>query len=534
MSTHDALLAPFATPLDEQLADWAARYGDSTALVDRHHCLSYRALNERADIAARHLHTLGIVPGDHVLLQLPNSADFVIVLFALLRLGALPILIVPSLRERDLLPLLEATQPTAYVMETAQHRAQAETFRTHCPALRLVIGQGDSTGMPFDPANDSASDDPTVHALSSLNAPCAQPLPSLQRSGFDTAVLLLSGGTTGVPKLIPRTHADYSYNFRTSAKVCGMDERSVYLAILPIAHNFPLACPGLLGALSQGGRVVLSDTASSDEAMPLIASQRVTHLALVPALARLWQQAREWEDSDLSSLTVMQVGGAPLDPHSAEALSRTFSCALQQVFGMAEGLLCYTRLDDDDDTCYATQGRPLSCHDEIRIVDEQERPVPTGHIGQLLTRGPYTITGYYRAPAASAQSFTADGFYRTGDLASCDARGYVRVKGRLKEQINRAGEKIAAASVETGLKQLPGIEDAVVVAVPDVLLGERICAVLMTSAPLPPLPELRHALAGYGLSGHSLPDQLIAVAHWPLTAVGKIDRQALIRQALIR
>ncbi|WP_269460484.1 AMP-binding protein [Zymobacter palmae] len=307
----------------------------------------------------------------------------------------------------------------------------------------------------------------------------------------------------------------------------------MWLAVLPIAHNFPLACPGVLGTLSQGGRVVLSDTASCDEAMPLIASERVSHVALVPALARLWQQAREWEDSDLSSLNVMQVGGAPLDPRSAQALSRTFACTLQQVFGMAEGLLCYTRLDDDDETCQSTQGRPLSCHDEIRIVDEQERPVPTGDIGQLLTRGPYTITGYYRAPAASAQSFTADGFYRTGDLACCDKHGNVRVEGRLKEQINRAGEKIAATSVETGLKQLPGIEDAVVVAVPDALLGERICAVLMTSASQPSLPELRHALIECGLSRHSLPDQLMVVTHWPLTAVGKIDRQALIRQATV-
>ncbi|BBG29572.1 peptide arylation enzymes [Zymobacter palmae] len=221
MSTHDALLAPFATPLDEQLAEWAIRYASKTALVEGHHRLSYCALNERVDTAARHLHTLGIAPSDHVLLQLPNSADFVIVLFALLRLGALPILMVPSLRERDLLPLLDATQPTAYIMEVAQHQAQAETFRTHCPALRLVIGRGDNSGMP---------DDSTVHPLSRLYAPCTQPLPHLQRQGSDIAVLLLSGGTTGTPKLIPRTHADYSYNFRASAEVCGMDDRSVYLA----------------------------------------------------------------------------------------------------------------------------------------------------------------------------------------------------------------------------------------------------------------------------------------------------------------
>lgn len=161
-----------------------------------------------------------------------------------------------------------------------------------------------------------------------------------------TALLLLSGGTTGTPKLIPRRHADYSYNFSASAELCGISQQSVYLAVLPVAHNFPLACPGILGTLACGGKVVLTDSASCDEVMPLIAQERVTHVALVPALAQLWVQAVEWEDSDLSSLRVIQAGGARLDPTLAEQVIATFDCTLQQVFGMAEGLLCFTRLDD--------------------------------------------------------------------------------------------------------------------------------------------------------------------------------------------
>ena len=521
-SCYDALLAPFAVPIDEQLKQWAERYGDRLALSDAQRRLSYAALNEQVDVAAGHLHAMGISAGDHAVLQLPNGVDFVIALFALMRSGALPILAIPSLRAHDLVPIIKATHPVAYFTADRQHLERTLALAEHSDCLRHMIVSHPNATLP---------DDPRVTRLSDLYCPCPSPQPLRRRSGRDIALLLLSGGTTGTPKLIPRTHADYSYNVCASAALCGLNEHSVYLAVLPIAHNFPLACPGVLGALSQGGRAVLSETASVDDALPLIEREGVTHVALVPALARLWQQAREWESSDLSSLRVIQVGGARLDPQVAKALRATFSCTLQQVFGMAEGLLCCTRLDDDDTTQCFTQGRPLSALDEVRIVDDHDAPLPTGHTGQLLARGPYTITAYYRAPAHSAHAFTADGFYRTGDLALCDAGGNLQIKGRLKEDINRAGEKISAAAIESLVMQQPDISDCAVVAVPDELLGERICAFLLAHHVKLSLSALRQRLIAQGLSPHALPDQLIYLTHWPLTAVGKIDKQALSRRA---
>src|SRR6218665_2944531 len=203
------------------------------------------------------------------------------------------------------------------------------------PSLRAVVIDG-----------GAAPHVPGAHELATLDG---DPQEWAEPSPGDTALLLLSGGTTGVPKLIPRTHADYAYTFTASADLCGLDESTVYLAVLPVAHNFTLACPGVLGTLAQGGTVVLSRTASCDEAMPLIERERVTHLALVPPLAQLWVQAREWEDSDLSSLRLVQVGGSRLAPLLARRLPQALGCRLQQVFGMAEGLLCYTRLDDPED-----------------------------------------------------------------------------------------------------------------------------------------------------------------------------------------
>src|SRR5439155_21812384 len=230
----------------------------------------------------------------------------------------------------------------------------------------------------------------------------------------DGALLLLSGGTTGLPKLIARTHDDYAYNFSASAEVCRLGADSVYLVALPAAHNFPLACPGMLGTFSVGGRVVMTASAKAEDTFARIEAEGVTITALVPTLVIRWLDAPERARFDLSSLQVLQVGGARLNPETARRVGPELGCRLQQVFGMGEGLLNYTRLDDPDEIVIETQGRPLSPADEVLVVDTDGDPVADGEPGELLTRGPYTIRGYYRAEDHNARAFTPQGFYRTG------------------------------------------------------------------------------------------------------------------------
>ncbi|EHD21421.1 MULTISPECIES: yersiniabactin biosynthesis salycil-AMP ligase YbtE [Brenneria] len=517
-SSFESLIKQYPLPIAEQLRRWAARYASRIAVVDAKGSLTYRALDARVDELAAGLSSLGLRPGEHVIVQLPNGNAFVILLFALLRMGVIPVLAMPSQRALDIDALIELAQPVAYVIHGENHAELARQMTQKHACLRHVLSEEESVSNDFTP-------------LFSLRGERQEwPLPDV--SG--TALLLLSGGTTGTPKLIPRRHADYSYNFSASAELCGINQQSVYLAVLPVAHNFPLACPGILGTLSCGGKVVLADSASCDEVMPLIAHERVTHIALVPALAQLWMQAREWEHSDLSSLRVIQVGGARLDPTLAEQVIATFDCTLQQVFGMAEGLLCFTRLDDPRATVLHSQGRPLSPLDEVRIVDEDENDVAPGETGQLLTRGPYTISGYYRAPAHNAQAFTAQRFYRTGDNVRMDEAGNLHVEGRIKEQINRAGEKIAAAEIESVLMRLVEVKDCAVVAAPDTLLGERICAFVIAQQTPSDYQQLRQQLNNMGLSAWKIPDQIEFLSHWPLTAVGKIDKKRLTALAVDR
>jgi mycobactin salicyl-AMP ligase len=251
---------------------------------------------------------------------------------------------------------------------------------------------------------------------------------------------------------------------------------------------------------------------------------------VVPPLAQLWCAATEWEEAELSSLRLLQVGGARLAEANARAVQPALGATLQQVFGMAEGLLNFTRLDDAQDLICTTQGRPLCPADEIRIVDPEGRDVPPGEEGELLTRGPYTLRGYYHAPEHNSRAFTADGYYRSGDLVRRLPSGHLIVSGRIKDVINRGGENISCDELEEHLLAHPDIRHAAAVGVPDPALGEKVCAVLVSDGKAPDLAEIKRFLTARGLAPFKHPDLLDHAAALPLTAVGKIDKKSLTQR----
>ncbi|MGP5427773.1 AMP-binding protein, partial [Pseudomonas helleri] len=302
---------------------------------------------------------------------------------ALLRLGVIPVFALPAHREHELAHLAHLSQAVAYVI-VDQHlgfdyRPLARTLREQVPSLQQVWVVG--AAEEFVPLTQCVA------------SPRELPAPDSR----EVAVLLLSGGTTGLPKLIPRTHDDYACNARLAAQACGFDADTRYLAALPVAHNFPLASPGALGVFSVGATLVLAPEPSPDTAFELIERERITHTALIPPLVLLWLEVAQWSDNDLSSLQWLQVGGARLKAEIAARICPVLGCGLQQVYGMAEGLLCFTPLDDPQARVFDTQGVPLTADDEIRIVDADDQPVAPGTVGELLVRGPYTIRGYYNA-----------------------------------------------------------------------------------------------------------------------------------------
>ncbi|MGW9434782.1 (2,3-dihydroxybenzoyl)adenylate synthase [Streptomyces sp. NPDC055607] len=513
-------------PLGDFLARHATRSGGPPALVADGVRLGYADLDRRADDLAAGLVGLGIAPGDRIVVQLPNNPEFFVLFFAALRLGAVPVLGLPAYRRSEAVHLASHSEAVAYVVADTDptadfdYRDLATEVLREAPTLRHVLVAG-------DPGPHTALAE--VERAGAAAGPRAFPAPDPQ----STALLLVSGGTTGLPKLIPRTHDDYAYNVRATAELCGLDQDSVYLAALPVAHNFALACPGALGALHAGGTVVLGESPDPGTAFPLIERHRVTVTAVVPPLAALWSQAAEWELGDLASLALLQVGGARLSPDTARQVRSALGCELQQVFGMAEGLLSMTRPGDDPERTATTQGRPLSPDDEIRVVGEDGREAAPGEPGELLTRGPYTLRGYYRAAEYNRTAFTEDGFYRTGDLVRVLPGGDIVVEGRKKDLVNRGGDKVSSDELEGHLRAHPAVLDAAVVPVPDAYLGERTCAwiVLREGAAALADGELDAFLEDRGLAPYKKPDLVRFTGSLPATAVGKVDKRVLVRLA---
>ncbi|MGH7924558.1 MAG: AMP-binding protein, partial [Candidatus Binatus sp.] len=348
---------------------------------------------------------------------------------------------------------------------------------------------------------------------------------------FDVALFLLSGGTTGMPKLIPRTHADYLYNARASAAANGLTSASRILIAIPTAHNFALASPGLLGALLVGAPTIFSQSTKAADLANMVMHERITHLPCVPTIALALLDLPPSARAGLASLQVVTVGGQRLQEPTARALKQTFPhIVVQQVLGMAEGLLCFTRLDERDDVAFATQGRPMSPTDEIRIVDTDGADVANGAAGELLCRGPYTLRGYYRAPERNRDAFTADGYYRTGDVVRLHPSGNLIVEGRIKDLINRGGEKVSAEEIEAHLLAHASVTAVAVVAMPDPVLGEKACAyVSLRDGNTFALPMMREFLAARGVAQFKWPERIEIVRELPLTNVGKIKKAELRR-----
>lgn len=500
--------------IDGILRDRAAAHPERTAVAFDSGSWSYRDLDDRASRLAAGFTQLGLDRGARVLVQLPNVPEFLSVVFGLLRASLLPVFVLPAHRRSEVEHFGRASAAVACVVPDVHggfdYRAMIRDVLPALPQLRHIVVGGDAE--EFVPLDTLASTPPVAPALPS------QP--------SDVAFLQLSGGSTGFSKLIARTHDDYLYSVRDSALICGLDQSSVFLATLPIGHNFTMSSPGYLGVLYAGGAVALTRSPAPDVAFAAIERHRVTITGLVPPLALVWEQAARQTTADLSSLRVLQVGGAKLSSELAQRLLSTFApTTIQQVFGMAEGLVNYTRLDDPDDIVIHTQGRPISPDDEVLVVDDGDEPVPDGTPGHLLTRGPYTIRAYYNAPEANAAAFTVDGFYRTGDIVSRQAGGYLQVLGRAGDMINRGGEKVSPEEVEHHLLAHPLVHDAVMVGVPDAYLGEKTCAVVMRHDESLTPAALKDWIRARGLARYKVPDQVLFMNAFPETAVGKTSRR---------
>jgi 2,3-dihydroxybenzoate-AMP ligase len=544
MSTRAALTIDGVVPWPEDVAEhyraagyWQGRSlgsyvaervhsaPDAEALVDGSTRLTYRGLWDKAAGFAQNLLDLGIEPADRIVLQLPNSWEFVALTLGCFRIGVVPVMALPAHRRHELTHLAALSEAVAIVVADTDKdtdlRTTAQEVAAEVPTVKTVLVHGElSAGSTATPEHSLAEAAETVPTFDEKE---------YEPTGEDVACFLLSGGTTGLPKLIVRTHDDYAYNIIRCNAVTEITSGSVYLGALPSSHNFPLACPGILGTLFAGGRTVMLPSARPDRALAAIDSEAVTVATVVPAVAQSWiEHQREHHTLTGSSLKVLQVGGSRMPDELAARVEPVLGARLQQVFGMAEGLINMTRLDDDLEVITNTQGRPVSEADEISVVDEQGEPVEDGVPGALLTRGPYTPRGYFRAPEHNARAFTPDGWYGSGDIVVRRPDGNLIVAGRDKDMINRGGEKISAEEIENFAYQVDGIEMAAAVAMPDPKLGERLCLyVSVTPGKGVELDDVIRVMNAAGVARFKLPEKLIVVDAIPTTKVGKLDKKAM-------
>src|SRR6266851_755469 len=500
------------------------KYETRVALLDRDRSITYGELDRMSDNLALNLLEIGFHPLDRVVVQLPNVAEFVVLYLALQKIGCIPIAALIPHRFAEISQFVELSGAVACVVPDQQgdfdYCAMVERIRQKVPKLRHGIVLG-----PVRPG--------FLSLLEMIAKPASLPASALSEINIDPvdpAIFQLSGGTTGIPKLIPRTHNDYAYNSKVASSVCAVGENSVLLVVLPIAHNLPLACPGIQGFLFHGGRVVLSTSTKPDDMCALIEKHHVTHLKVVPALLIRLLNDPAVKKYDLSSLRYIQSGGQRLQPEVRLLAKRLIPSAfVQENFGMSEGLIMFVRIDDPEDVRLETVGRPVSPDDEVRITDDEGKEVPFGEVGELCCRGPYTLRGYFGVPEYNARSFTPDGFYRSGDLMRQHPSGNYMVEGRKKDLINRGGEKISAEEVENLILSHPAVKNVACIAVPDPDLGERMCAcVLLRDAASLRFDELKTFLLGKEIAKYKIPERLEILLDFPLSTFGKVSKKKLV------
>ncbi len=502
------------------------RFADRTALIDGERQYTYRDIDRITDNLALNLLDIGLSPLDRVVPVLPNVAEFVLLYFALQKISAIPIAALVSHRYAEVSQFVALSGATTCVYPEAQadfrFGPMIERIANETPALRLRIVLGNAG--------------PGEHSLQKLiEQPARLPRTALDRITIDPTdpcIFQLSGGTTGIPKLIPRTHNDYAYNSKTAAPVCAVTSESVLLLALPVAHNLPLACPGIQGYFFNGGKVVLSPTTRPEALFKLIEAHRVTHLKVVPALLIRLINDPSIGHYDLSSLRLIQSGGQRMQP---EVRLRTHqlipSAFVQENFGMSEGVLMFVRLDDPDEVKLETCGRPICPDDEVKLCDDEGREVAFGETGELCCRGPYTLRGYFGVPEYNARQFTPDGFYRSGDLMRQHRSGNFVVEGRKKDLINRGGEKISAEEIENLILMHPSVQNIACVPMPDPNLGEKMCAfVILKRGKALTLKDLVAFLMDKEIAKFKLPERLEIVADFPVSTFGKVSKKALGEQ----
>jgi 2,3-dihydroxybenzoate-AMP ligase len=352
-------------------------------------------------------------------------------------------------------------------------------------------------------------------------------LEDLRPDPDEVSHILPTGGTTGLPKASPRTHNCYICNIEYHSRAWEITSNDTIMVITPVGHSMAMHW-GIGAAFLNFAKLVLLDSVKAEDICEWIQKEKVTAIPSVPALIARVVNMESLENYDLSSLRTISLGGALSTPELIRSVHDKLKCIVINGFGSSEGTNTATRPGDNIDIICNSVGRRVCPYDTIKIIDQEGKEVPANVEGELVSKGPGIFTGYFKSPEENSQIFTRDGFFKTGDKAKKDQHGNISITGRIKDIINRGGEKISAVDIENLLSGHPGIHETAVIGMPDEILGERICAyVVLKPGEHLVFEEIISFLKGKGASVLQLPERIEFLEELPMTKVGKVDKKTL-------
>ncbi|MCX5807325.1 MAG: AMP-binding protein [Proteobacteria bacterium] len=500
-------------------------YPQKECLVDDTSRFTYEQLREKVDQLAVSFMELGIAQRDFVLLQIPNWNEYIIAFYALQKIGVITVLLIARHGLAEIKHVCSLTRPVAWIgpdqykntdyMPILQQVIEENRQLTHLISVRSQ--EGNKTFIPLEKLIDEGKLTPSSFA----NLAARRPDP------MEVSIILLTGGTTGLPKAVPRTHNDYIASVEYHSRAWEITSNDVVLTAAPVSHAQAMH-NGVGGAFFNFAKYVLTDSTEAQDICRVIEREKVTAFPTVPALVQRMLTLENIEQYDISSLNKIYAGGAPSTPEMVKNIYDKLGCKFVNAFGSAEGSGAMTRLDADIETICTTVGKIDCPYAQFKITDQDGQEVPTDHEGELITKGPNIFTGYFKSHEDNLITFTKDGFFKTGDLAKIDRSGTIMITGRIKETILRGGETISAVGIERLISSHPYVADVAVIGMPDKALGERICAYIhLKEETTLSFEELIAYLRNSGASVMQLPERIEFIDKIPLTNVGKADKKVL-------
>lgn len=499
-------------------------YPDKEALVDAKTRLNYSRLRKLSNNLAINLINIGIKPEDRILLHLPNWKEFIYAYFALQKIGAIPVLSIDRYRQYEINHLCNLTRAKAWIVPEQFGKIDyipiIEDVRKQQPNLLHVIlvrGKKHKSYLNIEELIHTTKKDNEVADL----------LINQRPDPTSVAHLGPTGGTTGLPKVVPRTHNDYLCRSEYVARGWELGYDDKLLVVAPVGHDLSISI-GILPTIFTFGKVVLLDSVEPHDIATKIEKERITAIAWTPALAYRLVYYDKLNTYDMSSLKKMYCGGGASSYEMIKDIYEKLGCKFINAYGATEGMNVQTRLDYSIERIHKTVGKPTCPYDTYKIVDDNGKELPPNMSGQLLVKGPGIFTGYYNSPKENKNAFDEHGFFKTGDLAMIDESGDIYLTGRIREIIKRGGESISTTEIENLIVTHPQVASVAVVGMPDLEMGEKACAYIqpVEGAKLS-FDEIISYLKNKNASVLQLPERIEFIKMLPLTKAGKMDKRYL-------